>query len=160
MDPKTPHGLFFNVRLVLNCVRDWNYMTLDEQIEQFLAAEAFAVAGASTNRDKFGNKVLRCYQQHGRSVVPINPRAELIEGLACVPSVEQLPDSVQSLSIVTPPQITVEVVHAALQRGIRNLWMQPGAEHPEAIEFCRQAGANCIAGGPCLLVIFGFSDRH
>ena len=45
-------------------------MTIQEQIEQFLASPAFGVVGASTNRHKFGNKVLRCYLQHGRTSHP------------------------------------------------------------------------------------------
>jgi hypothetical protein len=40
--------------------------SIDEQIAEFLAAPAFGVAGASKNRDKYGNKVLRCYLQNGR----------------------------------------------------------------------------------------------
>ena len=31
-------------------------MNITERIAQFLSAEGFAVAGASTNRDKYGNK--------------------------------------------------------------------------------------------------------
>ncbi|MEZ4484400.1 MAG: CoA-binding protein [Syntrophotaleaceae bacterium] len=45
---------------------------------------------------------MRCYQQHRRPVVPINPRAETIEGLPCVASVADLPAQVSSLSIITP----------------------------------------------------------
>ena len=48
-------------------------MTIQEQIQQFLASPAFGVVGASTNRHKFGNKVLRCYLQHDRKAVPVNP---------------------------------------------------------------------------------------
>lgn len=129
------------------------------QIDQFLAAKAFGVAGASTSRDKYGNKVLRCYQQSGRKVVPINPRAEQIEGIACVPDVAGLPDEVTSLSVITPPKITEEVVEAAIARGIRNIWMQPGAESPAAVAACRAAGINVIADGSCLLVVLGYHDH-
>ena len=61
-------------------------MTLDERIEAFLAAGPYAVAGASTDRDKYGNKVLRCYVQNGRTpVYPLNPRAAKVEGLRAYP---------------------------------------------------------------------------
>lgn len=129
------------------------------QIQQFLAAEAFGVAGASTNRDKYGNKVLRCYLADGRKAIPINPRADTIEGVACVPDVAGLPDEVGSLSVVTPPQITEEVVAAAIARGIRNIWMQPGAESPAAVAACKKAGINVIADGSCLLVVLGYHDH-
>lgn len=132
--------------------------TMEEKIIQFLAAEVFAVAGASSNRDKYGNKVLRCYQQNGRRVIPVNPRAEIIEGLSCAASVAALPSEVQSLSIITPPKITEQVVEQAIQRGIKNIWMQPGAQNPAAVSRCEEAGINVIADGSCLLVVLGYHE--
>lgn len=134
--------------------------TVAQQIEQFLAAPAFAVAGASTNRNKYGNKVLRCYQQAGRKAVPINNRAEQIEGLACVPSVLELSDEVTSLSIITPPTITEQVVQQAVTKGIKNIWMQPGAESTTAVQMCRAHGINIIADGSCLLVVLGYREAY
>jgi predicted CoA-binding protein len=132
---------------------------MEQRIAKFLTSEAFGVAGASTNRDKYGNKVLRCYLQHGKKAVPINPRAERIEGIDCVPSVAELPDDVRSLSVITPPKITEAVVEAAIARGIENIWMQPGAESPAAVAACEKAGINVIADGSCLLVVLGYRDR-
>lgn len=132
---------------------------MDPRIEKFLAAKAFGVAGASTNRDKYGNRVLRCYLQNGRKAVPINPRAEAIEGVPCAASVADLPPEVKSLSVITPPKITEEVVEAAIAKGIENIWMQPGAESPAAVERCRQAGVNVIADGSCLLVVMHYHEH-
>lgn len=134
-------------------------MTTREQIDTFLAAKAFGVAGASSRRDKYGNKVLRCYLQNGKKAIPIHPAEKEIEGVPVVAQVADLPDDVESLSIVTPPQITEKIVEAALARGIRNLWMQPGAESPAAVEAARKAGANVIADGSCLLVTMGYHDH-
>jgi predicted CoA-binding protein len=132
---------------------------MDPRIEKFLASSAFGVAGASTNRDKYGNKVLRCYLANERKAIPINPRAEEIEGIACVGSVADLPAEVKSLSVITPPKITEEVVEEAIEKGIENIWMQPGAESPAAVEKCRKAGVNVIADGSCLLVVLGYREH-
>ena len=132
---------------------------MEERIRAFLSAEAFGVAGASTNRDKYGNKVLRCYLQNNRKAVPINPRAEQIEGVACVAGVSDLPDEVKSLSIITPPRITEQVVEEAIVRGIENIWMQPGAESPVAVKRCEEAGVNVIADGSCVLVVMGYHEH-
>jgi len=131
---------------------------LQARIEAFLAAGPFGVAGASTNRAKYGNKVLRCYLQRGLEAHPINPRADRIEGRACVADVEALPSEVGALSIITPPAITEQVVDQALARGLGQLWMQPGAESRPAIERAEAAGASVIHGGPCLLVVLGFRE--
>jgi len=55
--------------------------TVEQKIGSFLASNSFAVVGASIDRTKYGNKVLRCYQQHGKTVYPINARAAEVEGL-------------------------------------------------------------------------------
>ena len=133
---------------------------MQEKINTFLASPVFGVAGASTNRDKYGNKVLRCYLQNNRKAVPINPRADQIEGVACVSSVRDLPDEVKSLSMITPPKITEQLVEEAIGKGIENIWMQPGAESPTAVRRCEEAGVNVIADGSCLLVVLGYHERE
>ena len=55
-------------------------MNMPELIDIFLDAEAYGVVGASANRDKYGNKVLRCYIQNGYRVIPVNPKEKEIEG--------------------------------------------------------------------------------
>jgi predicted CoA-binding protein len=134
-------------------------MTIQDQIETFLASPAFGVVGASTNRHKYGNKVLRCYQQHGRNVVPVNPNEPEIEGLPCVAAIGDLPSDVASISMITPPAVTAKLVPLAIEKGIKNIWMQPGAEHPDAVSLCRERGVNVIADGSCLLVVLGYHEQ-
>jgi predicted CoA-binding protein len=131
-------------------------MTITEQIAKFLSSPAFAVAGASTKRQKYGNMVVRCYQQHGKEVIPLHPLEKEIEGLACVTSVKDLPPTVKSLSMITPPQVTEKIVAAAIAHGIENIWMQPGAESAAEVELCREQGVNVNADGSCILVVLGF----
>lgn len=124
-------------------------------IDKFLKAKAFAVIGASNNRDKFGNKVLRCYMQHHLTVYPVHPASKEIEGLTCYKSLADIPDTVKSISIITPPAVTEKIVKEAIAKKIENIWMQPGAESDLAITLCEQSGINVIAGGPCILVELG-----
>ncbi|WP_305731151.1 CoA-binding protein [Trichlorobacter ammonificans] len=129
------------------------------EIDRFFQAEAFGVVGASEDRGKFGNKVLRCYLENRKTVIPVNPKAVSIEGIPCVASVAELPDTVKSISVITPPPVTEQVVEAAIARGITSVWMQPGAESPAAVERCRAAGVNVIADHSCILVVLGFRDH-
>lgn len=130
-----------------------------ERIERFLQSPAYGVVGASSRRHKYGNKVLRCYQQNGRRAIPVNPHETVIEGAPCVTSVLDLPPEVQSLSIITPPAVTERVIEDAVHRGIANVWMQPGAESPRAIAACEAAGINVIADGSCVLVVLGYREN-
>lgn len=134
-------------------------MTIQEQINRFLTSAAFGVAGASVNRSKYGNKVLRCYLQHGRTAVPVNPNEAEIEGIPCVKGVADLPPEVKSLSMITPPAVTEQLVPLAIEHGIENIWMQPGAESPAAVQMCRDRGVNVIADGSCILVVLGYHDH-
>ena len=129
------------------------------QIDLFLASPAFGVVGASSNPRKFGNKVLRCYLQHGHRAIPVNPNESQIEGIACVAAVTDLPAEVKSISMITPPTVTEQLVPLAIARGIENIWMQPGAESPAAIELCRKHNINVIADGSCLLVELAYHDH-
>ena len=133
-------------------------MLPDPRIARFLSAQAFGVVGASADRAKYGNKVLRCYLQHGRRAIPVNPRGGMIEGVPCVATVEDLPPEVSSLSLITPPAVSEQVVAQAHARGIHNLWLQPGAESPAAVAACQGSGGVCIADGSCLLVVLGYRN--
>jgi predicted CoA-binding protein len=129
-----------------------NPVDLDERIRLFLDGAPHAVAGASKDRAKYGNKVLRAYRQRGRKVYPLNPGAGEIEGLRAYPDLASLPEPIHGLSIVTPPAVTERLVEQAAEAGVRHLWMQPGAESAAAIRRAEELGLNLIADGPCLLV--------
>ena len=131
---------------------------MDARIEQFLTGKVFAVAGASNDRAKYGNKVLRCYQQAGRKVFAIHPRETSVEGAPAFASLRELPERIDGLSIVTPPAVTEKLVEEAAAAGVKRLWMQPGAESPAAIARAQQLGLDVIAGGPCLLVALHYRE--
>jgi len=133
--------------------------SIPERINIFLKAPAFAVIGASSNREKYGNKVLRAYLQNNLTVYPVNPKEAQIENIPCYKTVADLPNDVQSLSIITKPEITEQVVAQALQKNIKNIWMQPGAESQKAIKFCEDNGMNVIADGSCALVVLKYHEK-
>ena len=92
-------------------------VVMQQEIEKFLKAKAFGVVGASSDRSKYGNRVLRCYQMNNMKAVPVNPKEKEIEGAACVASVLDLPAEVESISVITPPAVTEKVVEQAAGEG-------------------------------------------
>lgn len=129
-----------------------------ELIDDFLSEGPYAVFGASTDRSKYGNKVLRAYQQNGLTVYPVNPHAEEVEGLKAYPDLASLPETPRGVSFITPPPVTEEGVVQAADAGASLVWMQPGAESPEAIDRARARGLEVIADGSCLLVVLGYRE--
>ena len=128
------------------------------RIDTFLAGTVYAVVGASTDRSKYGNRVLRCYLQNGRTVHPVHPKEGTIEGCTCYPDLRQLPEPVHGVSIVTPPAVTERIVEDVPASGARWVWMQPGAESDAAVGRAEALGLEVIAGGPCLLVALGYRE--
>ncbi len=135
-------------------------MDLEQRIERFLGGAPHAVVGASRERRKYGNKVLRVYLQRGRPVYAVNPRARTVEGRPAFLDLRSLPEKPHGISVVTPPEVTEAVVEEAIGLGIENIWMQPGAESPRAERRAAAAGMNVISGGPCLLVVLGYKEKQ
>ena len=128
-------------------------MSNDEQV--FLKSDSFAVAGASNNREKYGNMVFRALLEHvtdPETVFPLNPNEAEVEGHSAYSSIAALPVVPAALSIITPPAVTQQIVDDAIQAGVKQIWMQPGAEDTAAIDRAEQAGITVIANGPCILV--------
>lgn len=131
----------------------------DPRIDEFLSAGPFAVVGASRDREKYGNKVLRAYLQANKKVFCVHPKETEIEGQKCYRSLADLPETPRGVSIITPPAVTEQVVGDAHQKGAQWVWMQPGAESPAAIATATALGLQVIAEGPCVLVALRYRDR-
>ncbi|HLX63780.1 MAG TPA: CoA-binding protein [Planctomycetota bacterium] len=134
---------------------------LNQAIDQFMSAQRFAVAGASDDPEKYGHKCFAALLSRGCNVVPLNPRAKDVLGMPAYPNLAALPEKVESLSVVTPPRVTEKLLDEAVAAGVKNVWMQPGAEPEDtaSLERARAAGVNLIYGGPCLLVELAVRKR-
>lgn len=135
-------------------------MEVQDKINAFLDQKTFAVVGASSNRRKYGNKVLRAYLQTNRKVFAINPNESEIEGVPSYPDLASLPEPVDAISIITRPAVTEQVIEQAAAAGIHHVWMQPGAESPHALQRAEELGLNAIGGGPCLLVTLRYREGN
>jgi predicted CoA-binding protein len=92
-----------------------------------------AVIGASSHRSKFGNRAVRAFQQQGYTVVPINPHETEVEGLQAYASVLDYPGTIDMASFYVPPEIGEQVIGEVAQKGIAEVWLNPGAESDELI---------------------------
>ena len=123
------------------------------EMQAMLAAKSFAVVGASRDTDKYGFLVYRSVKAAGKTVFPVNPRAAEVDGDHCYPSLSDLPQKPEVAVMVVPPPMTEAAVAECARLGIRQIWMQPGAESAAAIEACRENDIEVVAGGPCLMVL-------
>jgi uncharacterized protein len=91
-------------------------------------SKVVAVIGASSNRNKFGNRAVRAFQQRGDTVVPINPHEAEVEGLTCYASVLEVPGAIDMASFYVPPEIGLRVIDEVARKGIPEVWLNPGAD--------------------------------
>jgi predicted CoA-binding protein len=114
------------------------------KIADFLSKEKYALYGMSRAENKFGNKVYQNLTPKGYKLFPIHPKAKTIQGVKCWPDFNTLPEKVDGAIMVIPPEQTEIIVKEIANAGIKRVWMQPGAESEEAIEYCEKNGIAAI----------------
>ena len=117
-----------------------------------------AVIGASTDRSKFGNKAVRAFLNHGDQVVPINPSEPEVEGLKAYRSVLDVPQPVDMATFYVPPKVGEQVIEEVARKGIREVWLNPGADSDALAERGRALKIEVIRA--CSIVGIGDSPSR
>lgn len=127
-------------------------------IQAFIDQKKVAIAGASNNKDNFGNSLLKELAKKDYEVYPVNPLCEKIEGRACVPSVKELPPEVENLILAVPSKLTEEIVEQCLETSVQRVWMikgvGKGAYSEKAHKLCQKHGIKVVYGF-CPMMFFG-----
>jgi uncharacterized protein len=93
-----------------------------------------AVIGASSDRQKFGNKALRAFRDRGYTVIPINPREAEVEGEKSYASVLDVPGPIDMATFYVSPAVGLKILDDVARKGIAEVWFNPGADSPELVE--------------------------
>jgi predicted CoA-binding protein len=117
-----------------------------------------AVVGASANRAKFGNKALRAFQAQGYRVIPINPNEREVEGIETYASVLDVPGPIDMATVYVQPDVTLRLLDELAQKGIHEVWVNPGAEDDEVMAEARRKGLNVIFA--CSIIAIGRSPAE
>jgi uncharacterized protein len=118
-------------------------------------AKTVAVVGASSDRNKFGNKALRAFKAEGYIVVPVNPNEREVEGIATYPSVLNVPGTIDMATVYVQPDVALRLLPEFQQKGIAEIWINPGAESDELLSEARRRKLNVIAA--CSIIGIGRS---
>uniref|UniRef100_A0A7C4GBK3 CoA-binding protein n=1 Tax=Fervidobacterium thailandense TaxID=1008305 RepID=A0A7C4GBK3_9BACT len=117
-----------------------------------------AIIGATVDREKYGNIILRDLRSKGYQVIPVNPKYAEIEGIPVVKDVTELPKDVDLIIFVVPPQVGIEQLEKAYQVGFRKFWFQPGAESEAIVELSKKLRDAEFSFIRCIMV--ETSSRH
>jgi uncharacterized protein len=120
--------------------------------------KTIAIIGASSDRQKYGNKAVRAFRQQGYSVYPVNPKEPAIENLPAFKSIRDLPVRPQMVSVYLPPPVLLKVLPDIAAKGCDELWLNPGTESDEVLAEAKRLGLNVVQA--CSIVGVGLSpDR-
>ena len=117
-----------------------------------------AILGASSERRKFGNKSVRAHHQAGWRVFPVNPNETEVEGLPAYPSLADLPERVERISVYLPPALTLAKLPEIAATSARQVWFNPGAADADVRAEARRLGIPAIDG--CSIVDLGLSPAQ
>jgi acetyl coenzyme A synthetase (ADP forming)-like protein len=130
-------------------------------LKLFFEPRAVAVIGASRRRGTIGGEIFHNLLSYGFKgpVYPVNPTADVVEGVECYPSIEAIPGVVDLAVIVVPAAKVVEVATECGRKGVKALVVisagfsetgQEGkARQAELLNVCRGAGMRLI-GPNCM----------
>ncbi|MBZ9606645.1 CoA-binding protein [Clostridium estertheticum] len=114
---------------------------------QFLNYKNWVVVGDVLNPSKYAYKILNSLKKHGFNAVGVNPSIEN-EGIYI--TLSDIPYKVEVLDLCINPYKGIKILHEAHELKIDKVLIQPGAESPEIINFCKSSGMQVIDG--CALV--------
>jgi predicted CoA-binding protein len=118
-------------------------------------AKTVAVIGASSDRNKFGNKALRAFLAEGHTVIPINPNEGEVEGLKTYPSVLDVPDPIDMATVYVQPEVGMQLLAEFQEKKIPEIWINPGAESDELVAEAKRLKLKIIQA--CSIVAIGQS---
>lgn len=130
-----------------------------KDVARFLSLEKYAVAGVSRDPKKFGQQMFKDLRKKGMDVVPVNPKADSIDGVKCYSSVSELPSDIRGVIFMTPKEETLSVAREAIAHGIQDLWIQQGAETKSMIAELEKENVNLISN-ECIMMFWKPNGVH
>ena len=119
---------------------------MQDLVDDFLKQKSFAVVGSFSDETKHAYRIVKTLKNKGYQVYPVNPHIKQVDGLVCYASIKDIPGVVDVADLVTPPEVTEKIVRECKDKGIKRIWLQPGAESEKAIKFCEDNDIKVIYG--------------
>ncbi len=125
---------------------------------RFLDNKELAIVGVSRNKNKFGYKVFDLLKSNGYKIYPFHYQVKEIDGIPCVQSFNDIPDTVKNLYVATPKYVTNEVI-ASLNRKFEMVWFQQKSDTIESVEMVKTKGSKVITNR-CMFMFVNPKGGH
>ena len=110
---------------------------IDDKIKElFISSKVIALVGASNNKEKDSNKIMRFLQRAGYKVIPVNPTCinNFIHGEKVYGSLTDIEQKVDIVDVFRPSEETIDIANQTKDIGAHVLWLQLNIENDEAKE--------------------------
>ncbi|HRK62339.1 MAG TPA: CoA-binding protein [Candidatus Omnitrophota bacterium] len=109
-----------------------------------------AVVGLSDKQDRPSYHVAEYLQNHGYTVIPVNPMIQEWKGIKSYSDLRSIPGGVEIVDIFRKPTDVPKIVDEAIYVGAKVIWMQEGIVHNESADRARAAGLKVVMN-KCML---------
>jgi predicted CoA-binding protein len=99
-----------------------------------------AVVGISDKPERPSFGVAGYLQSQGFRIVPVNPRLSSVLGEQAFPDLLSIPFDIDVVDIFRRNEDIPPIVEAAIEKGVKAVWMQEGIMNREAAEKAEAAG--------------------
>jgi predicted CoA-binding protein len=103
-----------------------------------------AVVGLSPKWNRPSYFAAKYMQEHGYTIVPVNPGATEILGQKCYPDLAALPFKVDMVDVFRKPEDALSIADEAIRIGAKCLWLQLGVINQEAADKAVAAGLDVV----------------
>jgi len=103
----------------------------------------YALIGASSNEEKYGYKILENLLDAGFHVLPVNPKGGQILEQKVYKNINEITEGIDVVIFVVPPQVTKNIIEDVVSLGVAKVWLQPGSESDDVIDFCDKHNIDC-----------------
>ena len=103
-----------------------------------------AVVGLSADWFRPSYFAAKYMQEHGYTVIPVNPKYPEILGQKCYPSLRDIPGKVDMVDVFRKTQDVMPIAEEAIAIGARVLWQQLGVKNEAAAAKARAAGLDAV----------------
>ncbi|MFH2057905.1 MAG: CoA-binding protein [Pseudomonadota bacterium] len=113
--------------------------------------ENVAVIGASPKTDRYSNKAIRMLSKYGHTPIPIAPKHETIENLKVYPSLDNIPEKIDTVTLYLDPARQESTIKDILKLAPKRVIFNPDTENPTAKKQLESAGIEVVEA--CTLVL-------
>jgi predicted CoA-binding protein len=110
-----------------------------------------AIVGATEDPTKYANRALHMLQSRGYNPIPVNPLKETVDGIKCYPSLRDIPEPVDTVTMYVRPAVAGELADDVVAVKPRRVIMNPGTKSDVLADACKKNGIEVLYA--CTLIL-------